>query len=180
MTKRALFSMLVALSVTADVSSEEVIDTATNWKIRQEATTNSHVLQTLHHLTDVYGPRLTGSPNLTGAGQWAIDQMERWGLTNAALEPFDFGHSGWLNERLSAHVVAPVKDALVCEALAWTPGTDGSVRGEAYQMTVPSGPTAAALESHLEEHREAVAGKGCSRGRACARARDSGRAGDAT
>ena len=73
-------------------------------------------------------PRLTGSPNLEAPGRWAVGQMEDWRLTNGRLEPFDFGHAGWWNERLSVHLVAPATDALVTEALAWTPGTDGPVR----------------------------------------------------
>ena len=86
--------------------------------------------QTLHMLTDVYGPRLTGSPSLKAAGEWAIEQMHAWGLKNGRLEPWDSGAGqGWTNERLAAHIVAPVKDALVVEALAWTPGTKGVVRG---------------------------------------------------
>ncbi len=159
MARRAACSMLVVAWLGAAVLTETRIDTEVNWKIRREATTNSHVLAILHRLTDVYGPRLTGSPNLEAAGRWAVDQMDEWGLTNGALEPFDFGHPGWLNERLSAHLVSPVKDALVTEALAWTPGTTGPVSGEAYQMTVPSRPTAAELDEHLAEHRDAVKGK---------------------
>ena len=159
MARLVTLSLLVVVPFAAAVWTEERIDTAVNWKIRQEATTNSQILSTLHHLTDVYGPRLTGSPNLEAAGRWAVDQMEAWGLTNGHLEPFDFGHPGWLNERLSVHFVAPVKDALVCEVVAWTPGTDGPVRGEVYQMTVPSRPTAEELNAHLAGHREAVRNK---------------------
>ena len=51
--------------------------------------------------------------------------MASWGLTNGHLEPWDFGHPGWVNERFSAHIIAPVKDQLTCEVLAWTPGTNG-------------------------------------------------------
>ena len=151
--------LVVMVSLVVSVSTEEVIDTTINWKIRQEATTNSHVLRTLHYLTDVYGPRLTGSPNLEAAGRWAVDQMTAWGLTNGAMEPFDFGHLGWMNERLSAHLLTPVKDALVCEALAWTPGTKGPVSGEAYQLTIPSSPSASVLDAYLSDHRTALAGK---------------------
>ena len=155
-------SMLAATSAFGQVASTEAIDTQTNWEIRREATTNSHVLETLHHLTDVYGPRLSGSPNLEAAGRWAVAQMEAWGLSGGALEPFDFGHPGWLNERLSAHLVAPVKDSLVAEALAWTPGTDGVVRGEVYHMTFPrmgSTPSSPELEAHLGLHRGKLAGR---------------------
>jgi hypothetical protein len=151
--------LLVVAYLGPTVLTEERIDSEVNWKIRREATTNSHVLTILHQLTDVYGPRLTGSPNLEQAGRGAVDEMEKWGLTNGALEPFDFGHPGWLNERLSVHVVTPIKDALVTEAVAWTPGTSGPVTGVAYQMTVPSGPTATELDGHLAKHRDAIRGK---------------------
>ena len=157
-----VMTVLAASPVLGQAASTEAIDTQTNWKIRREATTHSHVLETLHHLTDVYGPRLSGSPNLEAAGRWAVAQMEAWGLANGALEPFDFGHPGWLNERLSAHLVAPVKDSLVLEALAWTPGTDGAVRAEAYHMTFPRmGPTPSSpeLEANLGLHRGKLAGK---------------------
>jgi carboxypeptidase Q len=143
----------------AVVVAQERLDTSTNWRIRQEATANSEVMLTVHKLTDVYGPRLTGSPNLEAAGRWAIEQMEAWGLTNGRLEPFDFGHPGWSNERLSAHLVSPVTDALVVEALAWTPGTNGPLRAEVVQVTVPDSPTSDALEAHLRGLRDDVQGK---------------------
>jgi hypothetical protein len=61
-------------------------------------------------------------------------------LENAHLEPWNFGHPGWLNERLSAHIVSPVKDALVCEALAWTPGTKGTVQAKVLNLVLPEQP----------------------------------------
>jgi hypothetical protein len=129
------------------------------WKIRQEGTDNSKILGTLHILTDLYGPRLTGSPNLKAAGEWAIDQMHAWGLTRGHLEPWDFARSGWTNERLAAHIVSPVKDALVAEALAWTPGTEGVVRAQAVQLTLPQRPTRDVLAAHLEPMKDVVKGK---------------------
>src|SRR5262245_34495714 len=118
--------VVVAIAIAAFVSvdARDEVNQDVFWKIRQEETTNSRILQTLHVLTDVYGPRLTGSPNLKSAGEWAVAEMQRWGLTGGHLEPWDFGHPGWVNERLSVHLIAPVKDALVAEVLAWTPGTN--------------------------------------------------------
>jgi carboxypeptidase Q len=141
------------------VRAQEPIDQDIYWKIRQEGTSNSQILRSLHMLTDVYGPRLTGSPNLKAAGDWAIKQLEAWGLTTGHLEPWDFGHSGWLNERLSAHILSPVQDHLVSEALAWTPGTNGPVRGLAAQITLPQRPTTEELAAHLEQLKNVVKGK---------------------
>ena len=90
-------------------------------------------MRTMHFFSDVYGPRLTGSPNHKAAAEWAVKQMTAWGFENAHLEPWDFGHPGWLNERLTAHLISPVKDPLVCEALAWTPGTNGRSRRKPFK-----------------------------------------------
>ena len=140
--------------------ADERPDQSVFWKIRQEGSANSRILPTLHVLTDVYGPRLTGSPNLKAAGEWAMQQMRDWGLKNTHLEPWDFGHAGWLNERLVAHIVAPVKDALVVEALSWTPGTNGVARGAASQIVLPPAPiTQADLTKYLESIRATVKGK---------------------
>ncbi len=151
---------VLVLLLSAAVASQERIDQDMFWKIRQEGTVNSKILETLHVLTDVYGPRLTGSPNLKAAGEWAVEQMHAWGLKEGRLEPWDFGHAGWTNERLTAHIVSPVSDALVAEVLAWTPGTSGVVRGQALQMTLPERPTTRdVLTAHLEPLKDAVQGR---------------------
>jgi len=157
-TTIALSVALAALSISTP-SAQEKIDRDINWKIRREATDNSQILRTLHFLTDVYGPRLTGSPNLKGAQEWVVKETTAWGLKNAHLEPWSFGHPGWANERLSVHVISPVKDALVTEALAWTPGTNGPVTAEAVQLVVPPQPTKDVLNKFFDDHRAAVKGK---------------------
>jgi carboxypeptidase Q len=160
MRKRS-YAVLAALVLAgaAAVDAQERIDQDVFWKIRQEGTANSKILQTLHMLTDVYGPRLTGSPNLKAAGEWAIEQMHAWGLKHGHLEPWDFARAGWTSERLTAHVVSPVKDALVAEVLAWTPGTNGVIKGEALQLTLPQRPTRDVLTAHLEPLKDAVKGR---------------------
>jgi hypothetical protein len=141
------------------VRAAEQIDQDAYWRIRREGIERSRILETAHVLTDVYGARLTGSPALKAAGEWAAEQMKAWGLQNAHLEPWDFGHSGWTNERLAAHIVSPVKDALVAEALAWTPSTKGMVRGAAVRVTLPSPLTADQLASELDKLKPLVRGK---------------------
>jgi carboxypeptidase Q len=111
-------------------------------KIRQEGMERSQILTTTHFLTDVYGPRLTGSPNHENAAKWAVKQMESWGLVNGHLEPWDFARAGWLNEEAAGHIVSPVKDNLVFEVLAWTPSTNGPITGDAVPFVTPTGPEA--------------------------------------
>jgi hypothetical protein len=134
-----LLALGLVTGVTADQSGDS-IDTVMNDRIRAEALTNSHIMRTMHQLTDVYGPRLTGSPNHENAAKWAVRQMESWGLTNGALEPFDFARDGWLNEKAAGHIVSPVRDNLVFEVLAWTPSTRGTVTAPAVHLVAPQGP----------------------------------------
>jgi hypothetical protein len=138
----------------------EKIDADVNAKIRQEGMSNSQIMRTLHFFTDVYGPRLTGSPNHENAAKWAVKQMTDWGFANAHLEPWDFGRPGWLNERFSAHMIAPIKDHLTCEVLAWTPGTNGTVTAQAVQLTLPEGrPTQEELTAYFNSIKDKVKGK---------------------
>jgi len=125
-------------------------------RIRKEATERSQIMRTMHMFTDLYGPRLTGSPNHRAAAEWAVKQMTAWGLENAHLEAWDFGHPGWANERLTAHLIAPVKDALVVEALAWTPGTKGTVTAAAKQLFLPERPSQEQLTAFFASQKGAV------------------------
>jgi carboxypeptidase Q len=138
------FALAAGLSVAAALpySAAEKIDANINAKIRQEEASHSQVMRTLHFLTDVHGPRLTGSPAHKEAAEWAVKQMTEWGFTNGHLEPWDFGHPGWTNDYLSVHIVSPVKDALVVEALSWTPGTKGRQKMQAVMLITPEGPEA--------------------------------------
>ena len=72
----------------------EAVDAEMNARIRKEGQERSQIMQTVHYLTDVYGPRLTGSPNHKAAAEWAIKRMTEWGLENGRLEPWEFGHPG--------------------------------------------------------------------------------------
>ena len=128
-------------------------------RIRKEGMEHSQIMKTMHMLADVYGPRLTGSPNHKRAAEWTIKQMQEWGFENGHLEPWDFKHPGWLNERLTAHIISPVKDALVAEALAWTPSTRGTVRAKACQILIPERPTKEVLAAALEKEKGNVRGR---------------------
>jgi hypothetical protein len=150
---------LIALVVSAAAPSSERIDHETNARIKEEGRERSQLMRTVHVLTDVYGPRLTGSPNHKAAADWAIKQMTEWGLENGHLEPWNFNRPGWLNERLSGFIVSPVKDALVGEVLGWTPSTEGTVIADAIQIVPPTGPTKEDLAKWVEETRPKLKGQ---------------------
>src|SRR3954462_10875844 len=153
---RPLSAAALVLALLAPLAAQSRPDADINARIREEENSHSQIMKTLHMLADVYGPRVTGSPNLKAAGEWAIKQMQSWGFSNGHLEPWDFGHPGWVNERFSAHITAPVQDQLTCEVLAWTPGTEGTVTAAAYQLQMPDRPTASELTAFLDGERHKV------------------------
>jgi len=144
--------LLPAIAVCCLVFAQNV-DQSVNARIRQEEAEHSQIMHTLHMLTDRYGPRLTRSPNFDNAARWAASELTRWGLRNAHLEPWDFGHPGWLNESAYGFIVAPVHENLKFEVLGWTPSTKGAVAGPAIELAPPQGPLPPAPT-------EAAAGRG--------------------
>jgi carboxypeptidase Q len=151
-------AVLICGAATLSFSAEERINSDLNSRIRDEGMNQSQVMRTLHFLTDVYGPRLTGSPSLKAAGEWAVKTMEGWGMKNGHLEPWDFGHPGWTNDLAWGAITSPVKDTLVLEVLSWTPGTKGIVHGKAVNIVIPDQPTADELTSYFETVKNQVRG----------------------
>src|SRR5918994_667017 len=159
MLKTVGASFLTLVIALTPAARYEAVDAEMNARIRKEGKEHSHIMQTMHHLSDVYGPRLTGSPNHKAAAEWAIKQMTEWGLENGRLEPWDFGHPGWLNERFAGFIVSPVKDSLVGEVLAWTPSTKGTVTAEAVHVIPPTGPTQDELTKWIADTTPKVKGR---------------------
>src|SRR5215813_2187 len=150
----SLILSLLSLPIAAQNGSGDMLS-----RIRKEAMDHSQIMKTMHMFTDLYGPRLTGSPNHKAAADWAVKQMTAWGLENAHLEPWDFKHPGWLNERLTAHIISPVKDPLVCEVLSWTPSTKGTVQAKAYHLLLPERPTQEQLTKFFADNKARVRGR---------------------
>jgi carboxypeptidase Q len=131
----AVFAAAAALPAAQSARDPEI-----GPRIRQEEAQRSQIMRTMHFLSDVYGPRLTGSPNHKAAAEWAVRQMTEWGFANGHLEPWEFGHPGWANEHVEAHIVSPMKAVLVVQPMAWTPGTKGPVTAKAFHLVAPQGP----------------------------------------
>lgn len=155
----SLFSLILLLSVFFQSNTVAFAQaTDINERIRKEGMENSQIMRTLHFLTDVYGPRLTGSPSHVASANWSVKQMKEWGFDDAKLEPWDFGHPGWANERASGFITDPVKDNLVFEVLAWTPGTNGVVTGQAVSLVLPTRPTQAQLDAYFASIKDKIKG----------------------
>lgn len=110
--------------------AQETPDPGIVSKIEDQAFNHSQVMQIAFYLTDVSGPRLTGSPGFFRAAGWAKNTMAKWGMTNTALEPWgDFGNS-WELEKSYLAMKTPYYQPLLAYPKAWTAGTGGPVTGE--------------------------------------------------
>ncbi len=121
--------MVMLHTASAQVPAERV-DNETVEKIKKEGLERSKVMETISFLTDVYGPRLTGSPLTRKAGEWTQAKLTEWGLENAKLEAWGPFGRGWTLEACSANLVEPHFSQLIAYPKAWTPSTPKSVRGE--------------------------------------------------
>ena len=98
---------------------KEIVD-----KIKDEGMNRSQVMKTLSYMSDVIGPRLTGSPGLKRANEWTRDTMAGWGLQNAHLESWGPFGRGWTLKRYYAMVDGPTAFPVISYPKAWSPGTD--------------------------------------------------------
>src|ERR1700674_4996293 len=103
-------------------------NSAADTKILSEIREHSEVMQNLEYLSDNIGARLTGSPQLKQASEWTREMFQKYGLTNAHLEPWTISH-GWTRETARASILSPAAHPLTIAAAGWSPSTPGVVRG---------------------------------------------------
>lgn len=99
-------------------------------KIKTEGTKNSKVMDIAFHLTDANGPRLAGSPGYTKAANWAKSELAKWGLENAALEPWGEFGKGWELEKSYVAMTAPYYKPMIAYPKTWTKSTKGLKNAE--------------------------------------------------
>lgn len=134
---RAIVAALLLLPAVASAQGTgERIDAAVNARIREEGTKRSHVLATARMLSEGFGPRLSGAPGYTAAATWAVAELQRFGATRAALEPWGTRGPAWESTRHSAEMTAPFYLRLNALPKAWSLPIVGTVRGT--PMLVPS------------------------------------------
>jgi len=131
---------VLGICLLLQAAGPERIDLGVLHRIRSEAFgANSKVMNTAFYLTDVHGPRLTGSPQAKAAGEWAVKRLGEWGLSNARLETWGPFGRGWSCTHFAAEMKEPEFQPLIGFAQPWSPGTNGPVSGEA-MLAVISGP----------------------------------------
>ena len=127
-----LITALISLASGVAVSAQgpEKFDQAAVDKIKDEGMKRSQVMDILSYITDVPGARLTGSPNIKAAEEWAKQKLAEWGLQNSHLEAWGPFGRGWSLEGFTANMVKPHYFPLIAYPKAWSPGTNGVVRAQ--------------------------------------------------
>jgi hypothetical protein len=135
MKQLALVTLLLLAALPA--AAEEPVDLDLINQIRYEGFENSQVMEIAGHLTNVIGARVTGSPAMTRANEWTRDQLTEWGLENARLEGYVFGR-GWDWQSCRVDLLGETPKSLSAIPQAWTPGTEGAVRGGVVRIEAES------------------------------------------
>lgn len=145
------FGLFLVLQLAVGQTGAEKIDTTAIALIKEAGMKQSQVMEIVSYLTDVYGPRLTGSPEFNKAADWAKKTMESWGLSNVHFEKSAPVTRGWTLKRFSFHMIEPGTTPLIAYPKAWTPGTKGTVKGNVVFLD-------AKTEADLEKYRGKLKG----------------------
>jgi hypothetical protein len=142
--------LLVVLPLAAQAPSQS--DLYAIYQIKDEGFNRSQVMDIMSYLSDVYGPRLTNSPDIKEAAAWTTGKMNDWKLANVHLELWGPFGRGWSNERISVQVISPRPFPLIAYAKAWTPGTNGPVTADAVLASILK-------EEDIQKYRGQLKGK---------------------
>ncbi len=138
MKKSARFLLVPLLVASSSIAlwPQEKVDLEMITRIRYEGFRNSKVMEIASGLMDGIGPRLTGSPNMKRANEWTRDQLTSFGLSNAHLESWGPFGRGWSNEYINVRMTSPDVAPLIAYAKAWTPGTNGVLKGKCVRVKI--------------------------------------------
>lgn len=151
MFHRALAVAALTFTLAIAGAAQAPVDSATVDRIRQEATERSQAIDHVWWLSEVHGPRVTGTPGFEAASEWAMGHFKEWGLSNIRQERFAFGQ-GWQIERFSATMIEPRISVLVGAPRGWSPSTDGMVTADVVRVDVQS-------EADFEKYRGKLGGR---------------------
>jgi len=106
--------------------------------IKSEGLENSQVMDLASWLTDVHGPRLTGSPKLDEASKWVMSKFEEWGMTNVHLDEWGPFGRGWSYDDFSLKVSGDNGFPVIAYPKAWSSPTDGALKAEVVLVDIES------------------------------------------
>jgi carboxypeptidase Q len=126
-------ALLAAFATVSPLEAQTPVDTGGVGAVVSQALDHSEVMLNLQHLTDVIGPRLSGSPAMRRANEWTAERFKAYGLSST-LEPYDFGVT-WERGPISVRLLEPFTRAVTAFSWAWTAGTGGKALAGPVVMT---------------------------------------------
>jgi hypothetical protein len=96
--------------------------------ILEEIRNNSELMDNLEYLTDMIGPRVTGTEKTKQASQWTLEMFKKYGLSNPHLEGWQINRA-WNRGTARARIVTPATHPVTLASAGWSPSTPGFVRG---------------------------------------------------
>lgn len=149
-------SSLLAFSLLAGISAATFADDASvanpmesaDKSIIAEERDHAQVTNNLEYLSDMIGPRLTGSDRLLMANRWTEQKMKEYGLQNVHLEAYTIPR-GWVRGTVTARISEPNGLPISVAQMAWTPGTHGKVTAPVVVMNADKEEDLAAYKGRL-------------------------------
>ncbi|MBJ89168.1 MAG: hypothetical protein CMO98_04830 [Woeseia sp.] len=125
-SKALVFSLLCCPAgwILAAESPNNIYD-----KIKNELTSGSMIAENLHQLSNVYGPRLTGTPRYVEMVQWTESTIRKWGVDDVRIEEYGVNDRGWEVESFYAAITSPIFSGLGAQPVCCGASIDGEVSG---------------------------------------------------
>ena len=130
-----MLALVLAVAAWGPPASAQPPGDAALAAIRDEGLRRSQVMDHISWLSDVYGPRVTGSPAIEEAGRWTMEKLREWGLSAVHEERFRFGY-GWSLVRFHAHMIAPQVMPIIGYPRSWSSSTDGTVTADVVRVDI--------------------------------------------
>ncbi len=148
--RRLLAISIALLALTLTTGAQPSVDPATIGRIRQEALQRSQVMDHAWWLSEVYGPRVSGTPAFAAASEWAMKRFNEWGLANVHQERFRYGQ-GWVIEKFSAQLLQPQPQILIGAPRAFSRSTAGPITADVVRVAVASEADLAKYQGQLRD-----------------------------
>ncbi len=123
-SKLSIVFLFIGGSVIAQTKSEALS------KINTEGFQQSQVMSLISDLSDVYGPRLTGTDQYYTAAEWAKTTLEDWGVDKVYFEKYCDDCMGWEVKSFNVEMTEPAYMKIQAYPYAWTESSDGVQIGD--------------------------------------------------
>lgn len=145
--------LLLAPQISAQSIHNPTVDLQIVDRIKVEGMNNSKIMEYATMLTDVYGPRLTNSPQMRRATEYTMSVLKELGLENVHLHEWGPFGVGWELKRFALHANTPYAYFPVLGyPKAWSPGYARPMIGD---VVILKGATS----EELARYRGKLAGK---------------------